>query len=325
MLSLASVPFLTWTLWQLHCLKSVTGFTTMEYARRWAFAAVCCCLLGSAVAIPFLSLSVSDQLQSAIRYFAAVMLLTPLLAVLGARQPGVNAWPWFVLVPLIAVLQWPSVSQFAAGRSTEAVEVPSPTALGFLLVLLMGAGNYLETRHTLATLAGSSALLLMVLPMTEWLPDSEWTYSFGCLLISATCGIVCREYKRSAAQPIQLAAGGTQELWQHFRDLYGIVWAKRVMDRVNQFSARETWNVHLSLEGFVRNSNDDGHAENARLPNRDIPERAILVLCWLLTRFVDREYLQQFLPDSVLDKARTGGSNEPSNHTGSSRPGRSSE
>ena len=92
------------------------------------------------------------------------------------------------------------------------------------------------------------------------------------------------------------------ELWQDFRDLYGIVWAKRVMDRVNQFAVRENWSVELSLDGFQDRSQIDENrvSTDVMRPVDAVPDRALHILCWILRRFVDQQFLRRYLPETSL-------------------------
>ncbi|MEQ9410057.1 MAG: hypothetical protein RIK87_20135 [Fuerstiella sp.] len=339
-LNLLSLVAVAGAAWQVHRLVHVTTGTTAEAARRWGLAALLVCLLAAAVRLPWLSVTI--RLQTALQYAAAVMLLTPLVAVLGARRPGANAWPWFVTLPLVAVLQWPSLSQLWSGRAATAIEIPTPTVIGFLFVLLMGAGNYFGTRHTLAALIGSVGVFLLVLPVSEWTDAAAvWPFPAGCLLLMMSALMIRTAVVSTPDSSEQIPADNTHRLWIEFRDLYGIVWAKRVMDRVNQFADRESWTVQLTLDGFVdqpsgqgasgqvpsehdpseqsaSEQSASGHGSSGQGPSSSgrgnvpdshnfsallcatVPDRAVIVLCWLLQRFVDRSYLRRFEPETLI-------------------------
>ena len=104
-------------------------------------------------------------------YFAAVVLLCPGIAVLGARRPGASAWAFFVLLPLVLVLMWPAVASFQVARPAELIEIEVPALVGFGLVLIMSGGNYFGTRYTLSTFFYAAAVVLLVAPMSAAVPD----------------------------------------------------------------------------------------------------------------------------------------------------------
>ena len=276
-------------------LRLFTASTTADAPRRWAVAASVICLLTLFCRFEWFSIPI--QIQSALQYVAAVMLLTPFIGILGARRPGANAWPWFVVLPLIVVLQWPSVSQLMAENADTAIEVPTPTLIGFAFVLMMGTGNYFGTVNTGAALCCAVAASLLILPLTEWMNfENWWCFPGGCLLLTLASLLLPGRYFQKNA----FAAEGVCDLprlWSDFRDIYGIVWAKRVMDRVNQFAEREAWDVRMSLDGFI--GADDGTLRTSAA------NRQIEVLCWVLQRFVDRPFLRRYLPESMLSENTT--------------------
>lgn len=270
-------------------IQHFTRNTSAESARLWAFAAVLACM--ASVACQWPELGISPRSRSAAQYLAAVMLLTPFIAILGARRPGANAWPWFVVLPLVMVLQWPSISQLMSGNSETAIEIPTPTLIGFTFVLVMGTGNYFGTLNTGSALICAVGTLLVVLPLTDWVSaQNTWALPAGCILLTFAASLLPGRY--SEAPPlVDREEADLNQLWADFRDLYGIVWAKRVMDRVNQFAERERWDVRMSLDGFV---NTDGH------PAAVVADRPVQNLCWILRRFVDPVFLQRYLPERFL-------------------------
>ncbi|MEZ6063867.1 MAG: hypothetical protein R3C19_26265 [Planctomycetaceae bacterium] len=295
---LISLPFWFVTLWQCFRLRSaVLGLTVF---RSW-FCATGGCLFFAVVLTGQLFLpDLTPQTNSALQYLAVTLLLSPLIDVLGARRPGHNAWPWFVVLPLIAVLQWPSVTQIVSSRATLPVEIPTPAVVGWLFVLLMGAGNYVGTRNTLAALLGSSGLVCLLLPVTEWIP-----FPRNSLILSGSCLIAVAATlaaRRSHGKPMTLPgvdgrstnAADVNRMWSDFRDLYGMVWSKRVVDRVNQFAAREFWQSRLSLDGF-QNTADDEKFSEVRAANSQPTNRQVQVLCWVLRRFCDDSFFRRYL------------------------------
>lgn len=300
LLCLLSLPFAGW---QLVRLRAMTHATTADTARRWAVAATCSLLLAGLLRVP--ALGIPAAVSSGIHYFATVMLLTPLIAVLGARRPGSGAWPWFVVLPLIIVLQWPSISQLASGRVDTPIEIPAPTLLGFLFVLIMGAGNYFGTTLSSEAFAGAFAVFLFLLPVSPWCAWNNLLWpTLGAVLL---CFCAIRVHRRFGEPPERIGElqQGVARLWVTFRDLYGIVWTKRVMDRVNQFAVRERWAWQLSLDGFVPTAKAES-AQVAQEAFDKTAKRPVEILCWVLRRFVDRPFLLRFLPADVLVEAKDG-------------------
>lgn len=279
--------------------KAVRG-TTAHNALRWLQAA----LIANVVLVSLrLFLPTRQAAMSYLGYAAAVLLLTPLIAILGARKPGHRAWPWFVVVPLWLVLQWPSLSQLAAGGMATPLEVPTPTMVGFMLVLVMGAGNYFGTRHTSTALLGGGGVLLAVLPYAEWTAKTTYPW-YGLLGLNLTAvaawrftSVVSRQQEWQRLTPA--------EQWIQFRDLYGIVWSKRVMDRVNQLAGREKLMVTLTLDGFEHHDSEDPSvtAHTARVGQ---------LLAWVLKRFLEESLLQHNLPPRRSDGTDPG---TPSNES----------
>ncbi len=280
---------------QVLSLRHLTAHTTAELPHRFAVVAVLLCLVCVCTRWP--GLGVTTQVRSGLQYFAAVMMLTPFVGILGARRPGMKAWPWFVVVPLVVVLQWPSLSQILSEKATTAISIPTPTMLGFLLVLLMGVGNYFGTINTGAGIFSGIAILLFVLPVSEWTSFSNsWCVPVACALLAFAGTLLPGRYSDSKVQTaVEGESAEANRLWTDFRDIYGIVWAKRVMDRFNQFALREQWDVILTLDGFVDRSGDAIEKSTVT-----ISQRPLEILCWILRRFVDRPFLRRYLPEASL-------------------------
>jgi len=286
-INMAAAVGLLWLMLRIHVLRNWTAGTTADVCRRWALVATASCLVAAIVRF----VDVPLQRQSAGQYLAAVLLLSPVIGILGARQPGFRAWPWFVVLPMIVVLQWPSLSEILAGPADSALEIPTPTFGGFVLVLVMGFGNYFGTINTLAAMCSGLGVLLIALPVTEFVAmTNAWCFPVGSLLLAFSVTLLPGRYWEVTASTATEHRDVTA-LWIDFRDLYGIVWAKRVMDRVNQFASREAWNVRLTLDGFVSAS----EPSELSLSSDKIGPRQIEVLCWVLKRFVDPEFVKRYL------------------------------
>jgi hypothetical protein len=237
---------------------------------------------------------------------SAVLLVCPFVAVLGARRPGSRVWDVFIVAPLAIVLDLPAVTAWNRDLQPAALHLEVPMLAGYALVLVMGAGNYLATRFALPALLAAAAMLLVPVSMSSLhgAPDPSLARPLATLLLSAAVwgAVLGLRKTRRTVRP----AGPTplEELWNDFRDLYGIVWARRVLDRVNAAAVQEGWPVRLQLTGFF--AIDSSRA----LPLT--PEQSGQIehtLRWLLRRFVDPEWIDERI--AVQSVERSAGSISP--------------
>lgn len=241
------------------------------------------------------------------------MLLAPLISVLGSRRPGNRAWPWFVVLPMIVVLQWPGVSQLLSSSGRDPVQIGGPAAAGVIAVLLMGYGNYFGTRNTLAAGLISAAVILLMLPVTPGCQSFAHWHRAAPVPVCLAVLLSWRHQKSLEQLPRRSAREAGNRLWLMFRDSFGIVWSKRVLDRVNLFSDRENWPVLLTLDGFtdkvvsleVRGKSADfGSVDRSAADPDDAFQRPLEILCWILRRFAATEWLRDhlgpFFPESEL-------------------------
>jgi len=219
-------------------------------------------------------------------YAVVELLLCPLIAVLGARRPGVAVWNWFVLLPLLAVLGWPVAAVALAGARPGSFMLETPPLIGICLVLVMGAGNYLGTRFRLPVAGLVSVTVVFIIsslvPGTTRDPNLLRMLAVWCVGFAAATGW------RAARHPTP-ANSGPDRAWRDFRDLFGIVWAQRIRDRMNERASQEQWPVRLELHGFV------APGEPADADAADDDPRIERALRWLLRRFVDEAWLNQRL------------------------------
>jgi len=250
---------------------------------------------------------VADQMWLA----SAALLVCPFIAVLGARRPGSRVWGLFIVAPLAVVLDLPAVTAWNRDFHPASLRLEVPMLAGYGLVLLMGAGNYLGTRFALPALFAASAMLLVPVSMSSlhWLPESFPTRATASLLLGIAVWIAAIAMRNAARRggslrpsPIPMdfgelsraREGGVRTaspfalLWNDFRDLYGIVWARRVLDRVNDAAVHESWPVRLHLHGFA--GLDPAHPPSLAPEQLQQIERT---LRWLLRRFVDPEWIDE--------------------------------
>lgn len=292
-MSIATLLILGFVLRTTISVRSLLAGLTARSACGWGIAA--CLVAMLAVGMRILPV-VPDGLTSATHSLAATLCLAPLLDVLGARNPGHRAWPWFVITPMIIVLQWSTASHLVSEHLQTPVTTPLPATIGFLLILVMGTGNYFGTANTTACLIGATGICLFALPVWEW---ADWPQDGLCLAgsicLAVTALLVEGRLKTGETEP------GHEQLWTDFRDTYGLVWARRVMDRINQFADRENWTVTMTLDGFLSRDGSESAADDLQRP--------IEILRWVLRRFADTAWLDSRLPS------------DPASGEESSRPG----
>ena len=59
-------------------------------------------------------------------------MLSPLMAVLGARRPSANVWAWFVVLPMLVVLSWPAIIAWGTGQQSG-FQLETPPLIAFLI------------------------------------------------------------------------------------------------------------------------------------------------------------------------------------------------
>lgn len=233
---------------------------------------------------------IDDRWAGRCDYLAAVALLAPPLAVLGARRPGAAVWGWFVVLPMICVLGLPAVTGgWWRGGEVAPLRLEAPPLIGFALVLVMGVGNYVGTRFTLPALLYGAAVALHAAPASEFVAVDR---AAGAMFASASLvglGIAAWLAVRAARRP-RSARHPLDRLWLDFRDLFGIVWAKRALERVNHSARAQQWPVRLHLDGFAPVEGSE------QLPIDDeTAERIETLLRWLLKRFVEPDWIDRRL------------------------------
>lgn len=265
----------------LNRLRSGFHGTALESAGRWGGAVW---LLWVIVPVVTIEASPLSPWANVLWYFASVLALTPPIAVLGARRPTCRAWNWFVLMPLLLVFTWPLLAVIQGPVGPAAFSLEAPVVVGYALVLLMGAGNYLGLRFSLSALLWMAGLLLVLLPLCPaiagWVPGAQTGRVCGCFCLVAAGWIADRQVATSGTNR---SGPSLNRVWEDFRDLFGIVWARRVQERFNEEARRKGLPVRLGILGL------EGSAGDAPAAALDEPSlsAAEASLRWLLQKFVD--------------------------------------
>lgn len=255
----------------------------------WVWAVITWLAWGGAV-LASASGSLSSGCIDLAWYGAAVAMLVPPIAVLGARRPIHRVWTWFVLLPLVLVFAWPALSAFGEGNSPAVWNLEEPMLVGFCLVAVMGAGNYIGLRFTVPALFWLGALALLVGPLcpgtARWFPPTEIARGWAAALVSSSAWLSAWLAGRRAITTGATGRFSLARVWLDFRDLFGIVWARRVQERFNDEMQRRNLPVRLAIEGL------EGSA-GASLASVSAADRlsADSFLRWLLQKFVDPEWM----------------------------------
>jgi hypothetical protein len=276
---------LAWALWLHVRSRRVVSNTTLTGAWYWATAA---CLSWAIVwSVDMLGGVVSPELTDQLWYLTALLLACSGVAVLGARRPTARIWTVFVVLPLLVVLGWPALAVWGGDFRPGAMEIETPTLLGFTLVVVMGTGNYFGTRFTSSSVLTAAAILLAVVPCwsgfnsfsTGPLRMREW----ATVCYSGAVLLVWRNARWSPADIRPL-----DRLWFDFRDMFGMVWSKRVLDRINDTLRNQQFPLRLELHGLTWTETE---IDTAR--REDAEALLEKTFRWLLRRFVDPEWIDE--------------------------------
>jgi hypothetical protein len=226
-------------------------------------------------------------------YLAAILALTPPVAVLGARRPTARVWTAFVLIPLVLVFAWPVLPTLRSSGGLVAFTLETPLLVGFALVLVMGAGNYIGLRFSPSALLWIAGLLLVVLPLcpatSGWVLQTEPGRTLGTLCLVAAAWLADRQ--AAGGTPIVPVAGASLDcVWRDFRDLFGIVWARRIQERFNDEARQQGLPLRLGIDGL-----EDAMGSSPAAFDRQSFAAAEASLRWLLQKFVDRDWIDRRL------------------------------
>lgn len=226
------------------------------------------------------------------RYLSVLLLAGAGIAVLGARRPGSESWWWFVVAPMFLVLGWPVFLTWGEGWVPDQLELMTPAFFGCLLVIVMAGGNYLATRWQSACCFAVVATTLSLMRYTS-LISQAWRVSEMLRLGSEFCGMCAiwaamRSLIRVHPQPL-----GLNRFWIDFRDAYGIVWAYRVMERLNEEANRHDWPIRFEIEGIVSPDQSTLKSLPPQLPSELSQEVVVEIqfaLKWIFRRFVSETW-----------------------------------
>ncbi len=269
-------------------LRPVLRHTTLTTVWPWAWVAWTAAVVGWV-----LRMAGSTALVSYMDYFTAVAVLSPPLASLGARRPTCRTWPFFVLLPMFAVLCWPALSVGLATRFARPLELETPAVVMYVVVLIMAMGNYAFGRLGRSVVIFSLLLAGQVSGWSEhllffWPPEFQrfFPQAIAVLLIFGFHQVAESEFDSMFDAAYNDPEDRFDATLREFGELYGLVWWLRLQDRLNVFASQQKWPVRF--EGRLCN-----WTEPVTESQRAEIERAFR---WLLRRFVDPPWLDARLP-----------------------------
>ena len=264
---------------------------TLQSAWWWSLVAETAWLVAIIASSP--QLSPNPFFVDVAWYLACVLTLCPLVSVLGARKPVAEVWSLFIVAPLIFVLCLPVFTSWGQDR----LYLENHVLIGFCLVALMGGGNYLGTRHTFPVLLIAASLFLVMSlllnPVAHDLnsPGVDQRKLWGgiCLTIAVFSASVLSWSRRQAEKPLT-EMKPQDRLWSEFFHLYGILWAKRILERVNRTAEEEKWPGRLDFWGLTWSEENVGDEQK-----QQAYQRFEHTLRWLFKRFVTADWIDEQL------------------------------
>lgn len=255
---------------------------------KWAIACIMVWTVSWMLSSP--GIRVPEGVLDHLWYLTAVLILCPFIAVLGARNPGAVVWGWFIILPLCLVLEISAIRQWGNNLVPEAFMLDTPTIVGFLVVMVMGLGNYFGTKLTTSIFVLDVILFLLVAPYSEmapeFLPEKQTSRILATFLFLVLLYFLNRSSDSSRKDLFPI-----QRIWFDFLDSYGVVWGKRFIDQMNQTAKEQDWNIHLELEGFVKNTDSEPVVS---LSNEEL-EKVTRAFHRHLKRFVEPSWIDERL------------------------------
>ncbi|HXT60471.1 MAG TPA: hypothetical protein VN699_17650 [Pirellulales bacterium] len=247
-------------------------------------------LVGAEIMAAWLNGEAPSAVAVHLQYLAAMTMLTPFVAMLGAKRPQDRAWQWIVL-SLLALLALPSLKAaiFDAGAP------PAPhAAWRWLLAVMALAGllNYLPTRYGVAAALFFGGQLL---ELAEYLPGLAAPLSGRDSLAGLGLAVAALLAAQAAALVKKSGAPSVDRLWLDFRDAFGVLWALRVAERFNAAAAQSSWRVWLGWSGLKSNRKEQHLVRDAGPISADVLPAMRQSLKNLLWRFVSPEWISERL------------------------------
>jgi hypothetical protein len=225
-------------------------------------------------------------LPESLEFMARVLLLLPVISLLGAKRPQDGPWN-FVVFALWCVLITPAALAYCLGQPR--LNIPFAWSLMLCVLILLTALNTWGTQFVSGVLVTLAQVIFLrdYLPgSVDPLPNSKLFVAYGMLILAMCWFAFSLRTPRKSTSPLN-------RLWLDFRSNFGVFWALRVQERMNDAATRYNWPVYLAWSGW------HSQQEQPLGPDFELDattQKAILqTLRGLLRRFVSSEWIEQRL------------------------------
>lgn len=234
--------------------------TTLVAPWGWALAS------GLAV----LAVAIEGATDPLLNYAAAITTLLPAAAIYGAKRPQDRGWQWIVAALLVTLL-WPAGESWLLGHSFDLAS--QPLRSWFLVVLLaVQGGNWIITANAgpvILLIAAQAAMLWPQFPWANNRPDAQ-TWLLGAALLAIVPWWIVFNMRRArqlAIHDVDAVCPTARDLaeWKNFRAAYGVVWALRVTERINEVAKLRRWPWRWNWSGPTPNSDNPSSTEQRAL------------------------------------------------------------
>jgi hypothetical protein len=179
------------------------------------------------------------------RMAAVGLSFCPVVAVLGAKRPQHRAWT-FVVLAFWGIVMLPAAEAFFLQRG-DRLALGDARRWFLWILLLLGPINYVPTRQWAAALLLAAAQFLA---LSEHLPLVRQTLFREQYLVALSLATAAVWAGQAPGRGTLPATNAYDRLWCDFRDLFGLLWALRLQERVNAVVDTNHWPLWLAWGGL---------------------------------------------------------------------------
>ena len=269
-------------------LRRLQGSTLIA---PWGWSLMGLCLVASLELIRPAESVAAQKWFLTMQLAVAVATLLPAVAVLGAQRPHAGIWQ-FVVASLWLILILPAVKN-ALLEPASIFRLHPAWGWSLWVLVVIGLINRIGTRYWFSALLvtfGQCRLLSSQLPGLGQDVDAAATFVALACFVSASLLMHVQWRRDSVVPPRSLDLA-----WREFRDLYGVLWAFRVADRINILAERQSLGVQLRWQGLVWLAAEGEETTESTEVEAIIAQN----MRNLLRRFVAVDWLELRLPQAV--------------------------
>lgn len=252
--------------------------TTLVAPLGWGVVAAAMLILADWVENPF------------VEYAAAVLLIAPTLALLGAKRPQNGAWQ-FIVLTLVCVLLLPAFQGLAFGDARPHVHM----LFRWLIAahIFIGAVNYLPTRYAGPAVVFATAQSFLALRFLPGVDVGKHSLVHAAPVLAGSVGLfIALLWVKLSSQSSSRVPAGLERVWRDFRDAYGLVWGLRIAERLNASAQKHGWPVEFTWGGMLlRDSAAALDAETQHRVERELRSH--------LRRFVSHAWIVARMPETT--------------------------